>query len=102
MQVRVGSTDRAFRHGLTARTDGLSVILFPSPMRKACGEKFVNRTKLHNHNCLLRNRLWLRRSVWPTNGPMSGALPPSSWGSDWQSTPCWLDGRWCDLQEPSR
>ena len=74
MQVRVGSTDRALLHGLTARTDGLSVILFPSPVRKACGEEFVNRTKLHTHHC---QRM---RSVWPTNGPMSGALSPRPGG----------------------
>ena len=38
VQVRVGSTNRAFLHGLTTRTGG-------------CGEGLVNRTKLHNHSC---------------------------------------------------
>ena len=51
MQVRVGSTDRAFLHGLTTRTDGLSVVFFPPSACKACGEESVNRTKLHNHSC---------------------------------------------------
>ena len=51
VQVRVGSTDRAFLHGLTTRTDGLSVVFFPPSACKACGEEFVNVTKLHNHNC---------------------------------------------------
>ena len=44
MQVRVGSTDCAFLHGLTARTDGLSVVFFTSSARKACSKEFVNRT----------------------------------------------------------
>ena len=53
VQFRVNSTKRAFfLHGLTARTDGPSVVFFfHSPVCKACGKEFVNRTKLHNHNC---------------------------------------------------
>ena len=51
MQVRVGSTDRAFLQGLTTRTDGLAVVSFPSSPCKPCGEEFVNHTKLHNHDC---------------------------------------------------
>ena len=42
MQDRVGSNKRAFLHGLTTRTDGLSVV-FPLSVCKASGEEFVNR-----------------------------------------------------------
>ena len=48
MQDHAGLINRAFLHGLTTHTDGLSVVFFPSSACKACGEEFVNRTKLHN------------------------------------------------------
>ena len=51
VQVRVGSIDRAFLHGLTTRTDGLSVVFFPPSACKVCGEEFVSRTELHGQNC---------------------------------------------------
>ena len=51
MQVRVGSTDRAFLHGLITSTDGLTVVVFPPSVCKACGEEFVNRAKLRCQNC---------------------------------------------------
>ena len=60
MQARVGSTDRAFLHGLTTRTDGLSVVFSPSSACKACGEEIVNRTKLHSHNCQRGGGAWAR------------------------------------------
>ena len=51
MQVRVGSTGRAFLHRLTTRTDGLAVVFFPLTVCKVCGKEYVARTKLHNLNC---------------------------------------------------
>ena len=51
VQDHAGLTNRAFLHGLTTHTDGLSVVFFPSSACKACGEEFVNRTKLDNHVC---------------------------------------------------
>ena len=38
-------------HGLSARMDDLTVVFFPSLVCKACGEGFVNRTKLQDHSC---------------------------------------------------
>ena len=42
VQVRVDSIDHAFLHGLTTRTDGLSVVFFPLSVCKACGEEFLS------------------------------------------------------------
>ena len=107
VQVRVGSTDRAFLHGLAARTDGFSVVFFPSPVCKACGEEFVNRAKLHTHSCQRMRELAAPPALasgkrladkWPDEWRTS----PSSWWSDWQSTPCRAPGQWWDRQEPSR
>ena len=50
MQDHVGLSNRSFRHGLTTRTDGLSVVFFSLSVCKACGEEFVNLKRLHNHN----------------------------------------------------
>ena len=57
----MGSADRAFLHGLTRRTDDLTVVVFPSSVCKACGKEYVNRTKLHNHNCQRMFEL----AAWP-------------------------------------
>ena len=57
VQVRVGSIERAFLHGLPTRTNGLSVVLCPPSACKACGEEFVSRTELHCQNCQMRPEL---------------------------------------------
>ena len=50
MRDRVGSNKRAFLHGLTTRTDGLSMV-FPLSICKACGEEFVNRKSCTTTTC---------------------------------------------------
>ena len=50
VQVRVGSIDHAFLHGLTTRTDGLSGVFFQPGVCKTGSEETVNLTRLHNDN----------------------------------------------------
>ena len=108
VQVRVGSTDRAFLRGLAPRTDGLSVVFFPPSVCKACGEGFENRTKLHNHDCQ-RGREPAAQPALASRKRLADQWPdewrPSSfswWRSEWQSTPCWPTRQWWDRHEPSR
>ena len=50
VQARVGCVDRATLRGLATSTDGLLVLFFPPSVYMVCGEEFVNRTYLHDHD----------------------------------------------------
>ena len=59
----MSTTDRALLHGLTTRPDGIAMVFFPLTVCKACGKKFVNRTKQHNHSCRRMFGLAVQRAL---------------------------------------
>ena len=81
VQVRVGSIDRAFLHGLATHTDGLSVVFFPPSECKACCEEFVSRTQLHCQNCQRMPEL----AAQPA--PASKRRLTDQWHVEWRAAP---------------
>ena len=87
VQVRVGTTNRAFLHWLTTRTDGLSVVFFRRLRARRAASSLstaqsCTATTARGEGSVGTLRLppWLRGSVRPTNG-VSGAQAPPSFSS---------------------